>query len=160
VTSSTALFAENIATVAYRPGPYRPPDGDTLDTYVDPYRLAGDPKLLTETAAAPADLLPTDTEVLAGPAPARVPLVTAVSLRTGLPAAFLSPAPKEHGTWQQIEGTEPEGRRTVLLDDAARSGASLPCSARLPRSGARESARPCASWTRTRAPPPCSPPTT
>ncbi|WP_331748689.1 orotate phosphoribosyltransferase (plasmid) [Streptomyces chartreusis] len=120
-----APFAQKIATVAYRSGPYRLPDGGTLDTYFDPYRLAGDPELLTETAAALADLLPDDTEALAGPALAGVPLVTAVSLHTGLPAAFLRPAPKEHGTWQQIEGAELGGRRTVLLDDTARSGASL-----------------------------------
>jgi orotate phosphoribosyltransferase len=125
VTASTALFAEKIAAVAYRTGPYRLPDGSTLDTYFDPYRLAGDPQLLTETAAALADLLPADTEALAGPALAAVPLVTAVSLHTGLPAAFLRPAPKTHGTWQQIEGTDLKSRRTVLLDDTARSGTSL-----------------------------------
>ncbi|MEU9189428.1 phosphoribosyltransferase family protein [Streptomyces sp. NPDC048484] len=135
LSTPTALFAEKIATVAYRPGPYRLPDGSTLDTYFDPYRLAGDPELLTETAAALADLLPADTQALAGPALAGVPLVTAVSLHTGLPAAFLRPAPKEHGTWQQIEGTDLEGRRTVLLDDTARSGASLLRSARLLRIG-------------------------
>ncbi|MFJ1838959.1 orotate phosphoribosyltransferase [Streptomyces sp. NPDC088175] len=135
MTAPTVLFAEKIAALAYRPGPYRLPDGGTLDTYFDPYRLAGDPKLLTETAAALADLLPADTEALAGPALAGIPLVTAVSLHTGLPAAFLRPAPKEHGTWQQIEGTSLEGRRTVLLDDTARSGTSLLRSARLLRIG-------------------------
>ncbi|MFI9724651.1 orotate phosphoribosyltransferase [Streptomyces sp. NPDC052396] len=138
MTPSSAPFAEKIATVAYRPGPYRLPAGGTLDTYFDPYRLAGDPELLTETATALADLLPADTEALAGPALAGVPLVTAVSLHTGLPAAFLRPVPKAHGTWQQIEGAELGGRRTVLLDDTARSGASLLRSARLLRmSGAR-----------------------
>ncbi|MET8170473.1 phosphoribosyltransferase family protein [Streptomyces sp. NPDC005329] len=142
--SSTALFAEKIAAVAYRPGPYRLPDGGTLDIYFDPYRLAGDPQLLTETAAALADLLPDDTEALAGPALAGIPLVTAVSLHTGLPAAFLRPAPKEHGSWQQIEGTDLQGRRTVLLDDTARSGASLLRSARLLRiGGARVNAAVC-----------------
>ena len=41
MTPSTAFpFAEKIATVAYRPGPYRLPDGGTLDMYFDPYRLA------------------------------------------------------------------------------------------------------------------------
>ncbi|MFE5095921.1 orotate phosphoribosyltransferase [Streptomyces sp. NPDC056638] len=134
-STPTVLFAEKIAAVAYRPGPYQLPDGGTLDTYFDPYRLASDPQLLTETAAALADLLPADTEALAGPALAGIPLVTAVSLHTGLPAAFLRPAPKEHGTWRQIEGADLEGRRTVLLDDTARSGASLLRSARLLRIG-------------------------
>ncbi|WP_326763337.1 orotate phosphoribosyltransferase (plasmid) [Streptomyces sp. NBC_01591] len=135
MTLPAVTFAEKIAGVAYRPGPYRLPEGGTLDTYFDPYRLAGDPELLAETAAALASLLPAGTEVLAGPALAGIPLVTAVSLHTGLPAAFLRPSPKEHGTWQQIEGAELSGRQTVLLDDTARSGTSLLRSARLLRMG-------------------------
>jgi orotate phosphoribosyltransferase len=136
VTPSTASpFAEKIAAVTYRPGPYRLPDGETLDVYFDPYLLAGDPELLKETAGALAALLPAGTEALAGPALAGIPLVTAVSLHTGLPAAFLRPAPKQRGSWQQIEGAELGGRRTVLLDDTARSGASLLRSARLLRIG-------------------------
>ncbi|MFI0742747.1 orotate phosphoribosyltransferase [Streptomyces sp. NPDC021100] len=132
---AAAPFAEKLAAIAYRPGPYRLPNGGTLDSYFDPYRLAGDPQLLTETAAALARLLPDDTEALAGPALAGIPLVTAVSLHTGLPAAFLRPTPKEHGTWQQIEGADLTGQQTVLLDDTARSGTSLLRSARLLRIG-------------------------
>ncbi|MFF4709602.1 orotate phosphoribosyltransferase [Streptomyces sp. NPDC001297] len=135
VTAPAGTFAARLAAVAYRHGPYRLPDGQTLTSYFDPYRLAGDPALLAETAAALAGLLPDGTEALAGPALAGVPLVTAVSLHTGLPGAFLRPEPKAHGTWQQIEGTELVGRRTVLLDDTARSGASLLRSARLLRMG-------------------------
>jgi orotate phosphoribosyltransferase len=30
-----------------------------------------------------------------------------------------------HGTWRQIEGVDLNGRRTVLLDDTARTGTSL-----------------------------------
>ncbi|MEU8952381.1 orotate phosphoribosyltransferase [Streptomyces sp. NPDC048489] len=130
-TTPPAVFAERLAAVAYRSGVYQLPDGRTLDWYGDPHRLAGDPELLAETAAALADLLPVGTEVLAGPALAGVPLVTAVSLHTGLPAVFLRPAPKDHGTWQQIEGADLKGCRAVLLDDTARSGASLLRSARL-----------------------------
>ncbi len=124
MTTTPATLADKIAT-AFRPGPYRLPDGSTLPTYFDPYRLTSTPALLAETAAALADLLPADTHAVAGPALAAVPLVTAVSLHTGLPAAFLRPAPKAHGTWQQIEGADLDGRHTVLLDDTARSGASL-----------------------------------
>ncbi|MEU1500540.1 phosphoribosyltransferase family protein [Streptomyces sp. NPDC005732] len=132
---AAAPFADKLAAVAYRTGPYQLPDGTTLDRYFDPYRLAGDPELLLETAAALAGLLPTGTEALAGPALAGVPLVTAVALHTGLPTAFLRPAPKDHGTWQQIEGTDLKGLQTVLVDDTARSGASLLRSARLLRIG-------------------------
>lgn len=132
-----AALTDKIAGT-YRPGPYRLANGTVLNTYFDAYLLAGDPSLLAETAAALADLLPADTHAVAGPALAAIPLVTAVSLHTGLPAAYLRPAPKPHGTWRQIEGTDLTGRRTVLLDDTARSGASLLHSTRLLRmAGAR-----------------------
>lgn len=136
-TSMSAVLADRIGA-AFRPGPYQLPDGRTLDSYFDPYRLTCDPALLRETAAALAALLPADTQVVAGPALAAIPLVTAVSLHTGLPAAYVRAAPKEHGTWQQIEGADLDGRRTVLIDDTARSGTSLLRGARLLRiAGAR-----------------------
>ncbi|MCX5079285.1 hypothetical protein OHA84_00985 [Streptomyces sp. NBC_00513] len=70
--------------------------------------------------------------------------MTAVSLYTGLPAAYVRAAPKGHGTWRQIEGTDPDSRRTVLIDDTARSGASLLRGAWLLRiAGARVTAAAC-----------------
>lgn len=137
MTPPPTALADKIAS-AYRAGPYQLPDGNTLSSYFDPYHLTSNPALLADTAAALSDLLPTDTEAVAGPALAAIPLVTAVSLHTGLPAAYLRPAPKSYGTWRQIEGTDLHGRRTVLLDDTARSGTSLLRSAHLlRRSGAR-----------------------
>ncbi|WP_329422742.1 phosphoribosyltransferase family protein [Streptomyces sp. NBC_01693] len=141
--ATSAVFADRIGA-AFRPGPYQLPDGRTLDSYFDPYRLTCDPVLLKETATALASLLPADTEVVAGPALAAIPLVTAVSLHTGLPAAYVRAAPKEHGTWRQIEGADLDGRRTVLIDDTARSGTSLLRGARLLRiAGARVTTAAC-----------------
>jgi orotate phosphoribosyltransferase len=130
--SSSGALEDRIAT-AFRPGPYELPDGRVLDRYFDPYQLTADPSLLRETAAALADLLPPNTQVVAGPALAGISLVTAVSLYTGLPAAYVRAAPKTHGTWRQIEGADLHGRSTVLIDDTARSGTSLLRSARLLR---------------------------
>lgn len=136
-TSSSSVLADRIAT-AFRPGPYKLPDGRVLDRYFDPYQLAADPLLLRETADALAQLLPPHTQVVAGPALAGISLVTAVSLHTGLPAAYVRPAPKGHGTWRHIEGADLHGRNAVLIDDTARSGTSLLRSARLLRmAGAR-----------------------
>ncbi|MFE7752136.1 orotate phosphoribosyltransferase [Streptomyces sp. NPDC057428] len=142
-TSSPGVLADRIAT-AFRPGPYQLPDGRVLDRYFDPYQLTADPVLLRETADALAELLPPDTQVVAGPALAGISLVTALSLRTGLPAAYVRATPKTHGTWRQIEGADLDGRRVVLVDDTARSGTSLLRSARLLRmAGARVSTTVC-----------------
>jgi orotate phosphoribosyltransferase len=142
-TSSTGVLADRLAT-AFCTGPYELPDGRVLDRYFDPYQLAADPNLLRETAVALADLLPPNTQVVAGPALAGISLVTAVSLHTGLPAAYIRATPKRHGTWRQIEGADLHGRSTALIDDTARSGTSLLRSARLLRmAGARVTATVC-----------------
>jgi orotate phosphoribosyltransferase len=123
---STVTIADLI-TGAYRPGPYLLPDGRTLTEFFDPYHLTGDPHRLRTVAGALAELLPADTQAVAGPALAAIPLAAAVSLHTGLPAAYLRPEAKHHGTHRQIEGTAVLGRRTVLLDDTARTGTNLLC---------------------------------
>ena len=125
-------LAARIAT-AHRPGPYHLPGGASLPTFFDPFALAADPSLLAETAAALANLLPSGTSAVAGPALGAVPLVTALSLHTGLPAAILRPQVKAHGSRRRIEGADVRGRQVVVVDDTARSGVSMLHAARLLR---------------------------
>lgn len=120
-------------TATYRPGPYQLPTGTVLPVFFDPFALAADPALLAETAAALASLLPGSTGVVAGPALGAVPLVIALSLHTGLPAAVLRPQVKAHGSRRRIEGADVDGRHVVVVDDTARSGQSLLHAARLLR---------------------------
>lgn len=133
MTAAAAALTGRITAAAYRPGPYRLADGTVLDSFFDPFRLAADPVLLAETAAALADLLPARAGAVAGPALAAVPLVTALSLHTGLPAVFLRPQRKEHGSWRQIEGADVDRCRVVIVDDTVRSGTSVLHAARLLR---------------------------
>ncbi|MGW5353372.1 orotate phosphoribosyltransferase [Streptomyces sp. NPDC004031] len=117
-------LASRIAS-AYRPGPYHLPSGVTLPVFFDPFALGAVPALLAETAAALADLVPAGTAVVAGPALGAVPLVTALSLHTGLPATVLRMQAKTHGSRRRIEGAAVDGRNVVVVDDTARSGQSL-----------------------------------
>lgn len=132
MTAPPQDLADRLAA-AYRPGPYHLPNGVTLPVYFDPFALTADPALLAQTAAALAGLLPVGTSTLAGPALGSVPLLTALSLHTGLPAAILRPQVKPHGSRQRIEGAAVNGRTVVVLDDTARSGTSLLRTARLLR---------------------------
>jgi orotate phosphoribosyltransferase len=125
-------LAERIAG-AHRPGPYHLPNGSSLPTFFDPFALAADPGLLAETAAALANLLPEGTTAVAGLALGAVPLVTALSLHTGLPAAVVRPQAKAHGSRRRIEGVAVNGRNVIVVDDTARSGVSLLTAARLLR---------------------------
>src|ERR1700716_755111 len=59
--------------------------GAQSNYYLDKYLFTTQPDLLRRIAAELADLLPSDVQRLAGPVLGAVPLVTALSLQTGLP---------------------------------------------------------------------------
>ncbi|RYG73953.1 orotate phosphoribosyltransferase [bacterium] len=99
--------------------------GATSATYFDKYRFEADPDLLRDLAEAMIALLPPDTEVLAGMEMGGIPLVTALSLRTGLPAAFVRKEAKTYGTCRYAEGADLAERRFVLVEDVVSSGGAI-----------------------------------
>jgi orotate phosphoribosyltransferase len=68
-------------------------------------------------AAEMIPLLPTGTEVLAGLELGGVPIATAISLATGIPAAFVRKKTKDYGTCLAVEGADVRGKRVVLIED-------------------------------------------
>jgi orotate phosphoribosyltransferase len=120
-----ARLAGRLVRTACVEGRFILPDGPVLNSYFDEYRLAADPRLLRDAADAMATTIPDRAQVLAGLELGGVPLVVALSAATGLPATFLRRLPKSHGAQRQIEGTDVEGRRVVLVDDVVRSGGQL-----------------------------------
>jgi len=106
--------------------------------YLDKYRFVLDPALLAPLAEAIAASLPAGTEVLAAPELGAVPLLTAVSLRTGLPGVIVRKVEKEYGTKKKIEGHLPAGAGVALLEDVVTTGGQAMASAEVLRSlGAR-----------------------
>lgn len=63
---------------------------------------------------------------VAGPVLGAVPLVTALSLHTGLPALIVRvEKPKEYGTSKQIEGVLVAGDRVVVVEDVVTTGGAV-----------------------------------
>jgi orotate phosphoribosyltransferase len=95
--------------------------------YIDKYLFTTQPDLLRRIASELAERLPGGVQRLAGPVLGAVPLVTALSLHTGLPALIVRvEKPKEYGTSKQIEGTLVAGERVVLVEDVVTTaGAAL-----------------------------------
>ena len=128
-SSSTAALdaslAERIRATALIGGRFRLRSGAVADTYFDKYRFEAEPQLLATIAAEMAKMLPADTQVVAGLELGGIPLVTALSLHTGLPAAFLRKEPKAYGTENYAEGTPLGGCRVVLIEDIVSSGGAL-----------------------------------
>lgn len=104
--------------------------GRTATTYFDKYLFEADPVLLAEVAELAAPLIPEGVEVLAGLELGGVPVATALSLRTGLPAAFVRKEAKAYGTAKLAEGADVEGRKVLIVEDVITTGGQVVASAR------------------------------
>lgn len=97
MTMSHADLAREMAQIATLEGEFTLRSGQIANVYFDKYRFEGAPHLLKPLASVMASLLPPETEIIAGLELGGVPLVTAISLETGLPAAFVRKEAKTYG---------------------------------------------------------------
>jgi orotate phosphoribosyltransferase len=110
-------LAVSIMPVARLTGQFRLRSGATASECFDKYRFESDPQLLRAVASQLVPLVPTNTEVLAGLELGGVPIAAALSLATGLPAAFVRKKAKSYGTCRLAEGVEVAGRRVLVVED-------------------------------------------
>ncbi|SCB14871.1 orotate phosphoribosyltransferase [Rhizobium hainanense] len=118
-------LARRIAEVAMLQGEFELRSGQISNRYFDKYRFEGMPSLLKPLARAMADLIPAETEIIAGLELGGIPLVTAISLETGLPAAFVRKEAKTYGTCQAIEGQDVSDRRVTFIEDVISTGGAV-----------------------------------
>jgi orotate phosphoribosyltransferase len=118
-------LARDIHRVAHLTGTFTLRSGRTATEYFDKYRFEADPVLLQRIAAAMVELVPPDIEILAGLEMGGIPIVTALSRETGLPAAFVRKKAKEYGTMRLAEGAEVEDRRVLVVEDVVTSGGQV-----------------------------------
>lgn len=120
-----ADLARRIYDVAHLTGTFTLRSGRVSNEYFDKYQFESDPVLLADLAEAMAALVPEGTEVLAGLELGGVPVVTALSRVTGLPAAFVRKTAKEYGTARFAEGAAVEGRKVLVVEDVVTSGGQV-----------------------------------
>jgi len=124
-TMPRAELGERLRTAARLEGHFTLRSGRAASTYFDKYRFEADPVLLAAVAAHLVPFVPADTEVLAGLELGGVPVATALSLATGVPAAFVRKQAKEYGTARLAEGADIDGRRVVVVEDVVTSGGQV-----------------------------------
>ena len=95
-----------------------------LQEYFDKYRFEAQPQLLQEVATHLADLIPKDTEVLAGLEMGGMPIATALSIKTGLPTAFIrkKPNPTEQGNSPKVSV---KNKKICLIEDVITTGGQV-----------------------------------
>jgi orotate phosphoribosyltransferase len=118
-------LADRINTIARLTGTFTLRSGQIATEYFDKYRFEAQPALLAEIADALAPLIPAGTEVLAGLEMGGIPIATALSLRTGIPAAFVRKEAKKYGTARLAEGADIDGRRVTVVEDVITTGGQV-----------------------------------
>ena len=140
-------LAKDVDAASRLSGSFTLRSGQVSSEYFDKYRFEAEPALLRRVAARMLDLVPAGAEVLAGLELGGVPLATAMSLASGLPAAFVRKEAKAYGTCQAVEGRAVSGRRVVLVEDVITAGGAVVDAARLVReAGGVVVAVVCAIW--------------
>jgi orotate phosphoribosyltransferase len=99
--------------------------GATSTEYFDKYLFESDPVLLRTIAEALEPLVPPGTDALAGLELGGVPLATALSQVTRLPALFVRKEAKTYGTCRLAEGGEVDDRRLTVVEDVVTSGGQV-----------------------------------
>jgi len=123
ITASRSELARDLVAAAVLRGTFTLRSGQASNYYIDKYRLTTEPRLLERITAGLQELLPAAVKRVAGTALGAVPLATALSLRTGLPAIFVRvDAAKDHGTSKSIEGELDAGDRVALVEDVVTTG--------------------------------------
>lgn len=114
------------AAGAIKKGKFKLSNGSLTDYYVDKYVFETQPDVLSKVADEIADRIdPDEVDVIAGPELGAVPLVTAVSLRTGIPCAYIRKGQKHYGTQARIEGEIEKGQRVAIVEDVTTTGNTI-----------------------------------
>ncbi len=118
-------LAREIYRVSHITGTFKLRSGQISNQYFDKYLFEAQPRLLAEIAAQMIKLIPAGTEVLAGLELGGVPIATAISLKTGIPAAFVRKKAKDYGTCKLAEGADVKGKKVLVIEDVVTTGGQI-----------------------------------
>ncbi len=110
-------------------GEFKLHSGIISNEYFDKYQFESDPFLLKEVAKQMAQLIPPNTDILAGLEMGGISLSTALSLETGLPQVQVRKKAKEYGTMKLAEGIDIAGKNLTIIEDIITRGKQIILSA-------------------------------
>ena len=117
-----AELGRDLLSAAYLQGDFVLSSGVKSRYYFDKYLFETKPGILRRLASFLAELVPPQTDRLAGPELGAVALATAVSLETGLPFVIVKKAPKGYATSRLVEGELYPGEKVVVVEDILTTG--------------------------------------
>jgi orotate phosphoribosyltransferase len=114
-----------IYEVSHITGAFKLRSGQISNEYFDKYLFESEPKLLLEIAKVMKELVPQDTDVLAGLEMGGIPVVTALSIETDMKCAFVRKKAKEYGTCKMAEGADVNGKKVCVVEDVVTTGGQI-----------------------------------
>ena len=118
-----AELGRDILSAAYLRGDFVLSSGARSHYYFDKYLFETRPSILRRIASFLAELVPPQTDRIAGPELGAVALATALSLEIGLPFVILKKEPKGHGTARLVEGELYPGEKVTVVEDVISTAA-------------------------------------
>ncbi len=126
-------LAENIYEVSHKTGDFLLRSGKRSTEYFDKYQFESRPLILTAIAEQLKDLIPPDTELLAGLEMGGIPIATALSLICNKPVIFVRKEAKNYGTCRIAEGPDFKNKKVCLIEDVITTGGQVVESTKLLR---------------------------
>jgi orotate phosphoribosyltransferase len=118
-------LAKKVYETAHLTGTFTLRSGQVSDQYFDKYLFESNPTLLFEIAKGLKGKVPPGTEILAGLEMGGIPVATALSLQTGIPAVFVRKKAKEYGTCKLAEGVDIAGKKVCVVEDVVTTGGQI-----------------------------------
>ncbi|MDR1688363.1 MAG: orotate phosphoribosyltransferase [Clostridiales bacterium] len=118
-------IAKQIYSSAHITGEFTLRSGQVSHEYFDKYLFEAEPDLLEDIAKIMEKLIPSDTDVIAGLEMGGIPVVTALSLESGIKAAFVRKKAKEYGTCKLAEGADVNGKNVCVVEDVVTTGGQI-----------------------------------
>jgi orotate phosphoribosyltransferase len=81
--------------------------------------------LLVEIAKIMKHHIPTETEIIAGLEMGGIPVVTALSIESGIKSAFVRKRAKEYGTCKLAEGADINDKNVCIIEDVVSTGGQI-----------------------------------
>jgi orotate phosphoribosyltransferase len=118
-----AELARDVVGAAYLRGDFVLSSGARSSYYFDKYLFETKPGILRRLASFMAEMVPPQTDRIAGTELGAVALATALSLETGLPFVIARKGIKGYSTERLVEGEVYPGDRVVVVEDVISTGA-------------------------------------
>ncbi len=118
-------IAKWIYQASHLNGEFKLRSGKISNEYFDKYLFEAEPKLLMEIAKIMKTLIPRGTEIIAGLEMGGIPVVTALSVESGIKSAFVRKKAKEYGTCKIAEGADVSDKNVCVIEDVVTTGGQI-----------------------------------